>query len=122
MFDPPEDKDENMHFFNVKKAFKKVNLGIETHQAKQVVTRYDSNFDEELTYSDIYDIFATQSLSLNQELERRTVLADFDPTTPLTLNKQCLDYIRDVFELILQALNVAEKIRLTLAKRPQFTI
>lgn len=34
MFDPPEDKDENMHFFNVKKAFKKVNLGIETHQAK----------------------------------------------------------------------------------------
>ena len=31
MFDPPKEKDENMHFFNVKKAFKLVNLGIETY-------------------------------------------------------------------------------------------
>jgi len=37
LFEPPEEKDENMHFFNVKKAFKKVNLGIETYQAKQIV-------------------------------------------------------------------------------------
>lgn len=31
LFEPPSDKDENMHFFNVKKAFKKVNLAIETY-------------------------------------------------------------------------------------------
>ena len=34
LFEPPEEKDENMHFFNVKKAFKKVKLSIETYQAK----------------------------------------------------------------------------------------
>ena len=34
LFDPPEDLSENLHFFNIKKAFKKVNLGIDTLQAK----------------------------------------------------------------------------------------
>ena len=37
LFEPPEERDENMHFFNVKKAFKKVDLCIETFQAKQIV-------------------------------------------------------------------------------------
>ena len=31
LFEPPEDKDENMHFFNVKKAFRKAGLNIETY-------------------------------------------------------------------------------------------
>ena len=34
LFEPPEDLNENLHFFNIKKAFKKVNLAIETNQAK----------------------------------------------------------------------------------------
>lgn len=75
LFDPPEDLSENLHFFNIKKAFKKVNLGIDTLQAKQIVRRYDSNFDEELSFSDIHDIFKTTSTPLNRELERRTVFA-----------------------------------------------
>ena len=75
LFEPPEDLEENMHFFNVKKAFKKVSLAVETYQAKQIVRRFDSNFDEELSYSDIHDIFRTESEPLNQELERRTVFA-----------------------------------------------
>ena len=75
LFDPPQDLSENLHFFNIKKAFKKVNLGIETYQAKQIVKRYDSNFDEELSFSDIHDIFKTASEPINHELERRTVFA-----------------------------------------------
>lgn len=75
MFDPPKEKDENMHFFNIKKAFKMVNLGLETYQAKQIVKRFDSNYDEELTHSDVTDIFKSASTPLNQELERRTVFA-----------------------------------------------
>ena len=65
LFEPPEDMNENLHFFNVKKAFKKVNLGIETNQAKQIVRRFDSNFDDELSFSDIHDIFKTASIPLN---------------------------------------------------------
>ena len=78
LFEPPEDLEENLHFFNIKKAFRKVNLAIETSQAKQIVKRFDSNFDEELSYSDIHDIFKTDSDPLNQELERRTVFAPTD--------------------------------------------
>jgi len=111
-----------MHFFNVKKAFKKVGLGIETHQAKQIVQRFDSNFDEELTISDIHDIFKASSESLNQEVDRRTVYSQSTPMSPLSLSKQSLEYVRDVFELILQACCVADKARHTLSKRPQFSI
>ena len=73
LFEPSADKEENMHFFNVKRAFKKVGLNIETYQAKQVVMRFDSNFDEELTISDVFDIFSTNSAPINHELERRSV-------------------------------------------------
>ena len=65
LFEPPEDLNENLHFFNIKKAFKKVNLAIETNQAKQLVRRCDSNFDDELSVSDIHDIFKTASIPLN---------------------------------------------------------
>lgn len=78
LFEPPEDLDENLHFFNVKKAFRKVNLSVETFQAKQIVRRFDSNFDEELSFSDIHDIFKTDSQPINHELERRTVFATSD--------------------------------------------
>mmetsp|Transcript_9394 Transcript_9394/g.12788 ORF Transcript_9394/g.12788 Transcript_9394/m.12788 type:complete len:143 (-) Transcript_9394:510-938(-) len=122
LFEPPEDKDENMHFFNVKKAFKKAGLNIETYQAKQMVLRFDSNFDEELTISDVFDIFITESAPLNHELERRTVYSHVEPGSKLSLGKQCLEYVRDVFELLLQAASVADRVRLTLNKRPKFTV
>ena len=94
MFDPPEDKTENMHFFNVKKAFKLVTLGIETYQAKQIVQRFDSNFDEELSFSDITDIFKTTSTPLNQELERRTVFAPVEQGKWHNIkNIACPDYV-----------------------------
>lgn len=118
LFEPPQDLEENLHFFNIKKAFKKVSLGVETYQAKQIVRRFDSNFDEELSFSDIHDIFKTDSIPLNQELERRTVFAPSDVGPGLQLGKQCLDYVRDVFELLLQANSAAEKIRIALVKRP----
>jgi len=111
-----------LHFFNIKKAFKLVNLGIETYQAKQIVRRFDSNFDEELSLSDITDIFRTASTPLNQELERRTVFAPMEEGQPLTLNKQCLDYVRDIFEHLLQAAGVSDKIRVAMIKRPQFSL
>ena len=101
MFEPPQDVEENMHFFNVKRAFKKVSIAVETYQAKQIVRRFDSNFDEELTFSDIHDIFKTESDPLNQELERRTVFAPSDVGPELQFSKQCLEYVRDVFELLL---------------------
>lgn len=72
-----------MHFYNIKRAFKKVGLNIETYQAKQIVTRFDSNFDEELTMSDVFDIFATSSAPLNHELERRSVYSHVEPCSPL---------------------------------------
>lgn len=72
-----------MHFYNIKRAFKKVGLNIETYQAKQIVTRFDSNFDEELTMSDVFDIFATSSAPLNFELERRSVYSHVEPCSPL---------------------------------------
>ena len=85
--------------------------------------RFDSNFDEELTLSDVFDIFVTDSAPLNHELERRAVFSQVAPgTKQLSLSKQCLDYVRDVFELLLQAASVAERIRLTLHKRPKFTV
>ena len=120
MFDPPEDKTENMHFFNVKKAFKLVTLGIETYQANQIVQRFDSNFDEELSFSDITDIFKTTSTPLNQELERRTVFAPVEQGKTLNLSKQCLEYVRDIFEHLLQAAAISDKIRVALIKRPKF--
>ena len=84
--------------------------------------RFDSNFDEELSFSDIHDIFKTESEPLNQELERRTVFAPSDVGPELQMSKQCLEYVRDVFELLLSAGSVAEKIRIALAKRPRFGI
>ena len=104
LFEPPEEKDENMHFFNVKKAFKKVDIILETFQAKQIVRRFDSNYDEELSFSDVHDMFKTSTLSLNQELERRTVFAPIENArAPSVLTKQSMDYIKDLFELFLQA-------------------
>ena len=34
MFEPPQDVEENLHFFNIKRAFKKVSIAVETYQAK----------------------------------------------------------------------------------------
>lgn len=70
----------------------------------------------------MFDIFATGSAPLNHELERRSVYSQVEPCSPLSLGKQTLDYVRDVFELLLQSASVAEKVRLTLNKRPNFTV
>ena len=86
------------------------------------MTRFDSNFDEELSYSDIHDIFKTTSEPLNKELERRTVFSSVDDGTQLKLGKQCLEYVRDLFELLLQAISTAEKIKDCLYKRPQYSL
>ena len=112
-----------MHFFNVKKAFKKVDIILETFQAKQIVRRFDSNYDEELSFSDVHDMFKTSTLSLNQELERRTVFAPIENArAPSVLTKQSMDYIKDLFELFLQAGQTQEKIRIALAKRPNCSV
>lgn len=36
----------------------------------------------------------------------------------MTLTKQCLDYVKDIFELLLLAAATADKIRVSLIKRP----
>lgn len=82
--------------------------------------RFDSNFDEELSFSDITDIFKTTSTPLNQELERRTVFAPVEQGKTLNLSKQCLEYVRDIFEHLLQAAAISDKIRVALIKRPKF--
>ena len=38
------------------------------------------------------------------------------------ISKHCKDYIKDLFEVLLQASSLAEKIRLSIIKRPSFTI
>ena len=76
LFDPPESESENLHQHNVKKAFRQVNISLESHQAKDILNRFDSNFDGELSYSDVCDIFKPPSPPLQKELERRTVFLD----------------------------------------------
>ena len=73
LFSPPDDPEENLHAFNIKKAFKRVNIALDTNMAKMLLKRFDSNYDEELSHSDAVDFFKPNSLALQKELERRTV-------------------------------------------------
>ena len=61
LFNPPKEESENMYQANVKKAFRQVGIVLEPHQAKDILSRFDSNYDGEITYSDVCDIFKERS-------------------------------------------------------------
>ena len=115
-----------MYQANVKKAFRQVGIVLEPHQAKDILSRFDSNFDGELTYSDVCDIFKPISKPLQKEIVNRTIMLDqhisVTSSNEVKISKHCKDYIKDLFEVLLQAASIAEKIRLSLLKRPMHSI
>ena len=107
---------------NVKRAFKAIGVEIDASLANLVVKRFDSNFDNELTYSDVTDIFKPASIALQRELERRTVFDERKSSSKSTRERHMHEYIRDVFEQTIETVTTAEKITLSLVKRPDYTI
>lgn len=101
-------------------------IKLEPHQAKDILSRFDSNFDGELTYSDVCDIFKPLSKPLQKEIVNRTIQLDqhisVTESNEVKISRHCKDYIKDMFELLLQAAKIAEKIRLSLLKRPMYGI
>jgi hypothetical protein len=73
LFDPAVNEGDNFCFNNVKRAFKALNIEIDTSLANLIVKRFDSNFDNELTFSDVTDIFKPSSIALQKEVERRSI-------------------------------------------------
>lgn len=107
---------------NVKRAFKAIGVEIDASLANLVVKRFDSNFDNELTYSDVTDIFKPASIALQRELERRTVFDERKSSSKSTRERHMHEYIRDVLEQTIETVTTAEKITLSLVKRPDYTI
>ena len=54
----------NFTLLNLKRAFTKLGISIENSLLAQVLAKYDSNFDNELTYSDITDMFKPKNAAL----------------------------------------------------------
>lgn len=65
----PDDVTINLNVVNIKKVYQKVGISIDNSFAGQVLARFDSNFDSELTYTDVSDMFKPKSLALQKELE-----------------------------------------------------
>lgn len=126
LFNPPKEESENMYQANVKKAFRQVGIVLEPHQAKDILSRFDSNYDGEITYSDVCDIFKPLSKPLQKELEKRTIHLDqhvsVSSNNDVKISKHCKDYIKDLFAVLLQAASVADKIRLAILKRPMHSV
>ena len=70
---------------NIKRAFKHVGIDLDPPIASSILKRFDSNFDGELTYSDVQDIFKPSSIALYREVERRTVFDDRHTTGNQTI-------------------------------------
>jgi len=121
LFDPSVNDGGNFYMNNVKRAFKTVGMKLDASIAGLVVRRYDSNDDGEMTYSDVIEIFKPQSIALQKELERRTIFDD-DATARGELDKHLQDYIKDLFEQLLETITTAEKINLSLIKRPNIRV
>ena len=126
LFNPPKEESENMYQANVKKAFKQVGIVLEPYQAKDILSRFDSNYDGEITYSDVCDIFKPLSKPLQKELVKRTIHLDqhvsVGSNNDVKISKHCKDYIKDLFAVLLQAASVADKIRLAILKRPMHSV
>ena len=90
--------------------------------ANLIVKKFDSNFDNEMTYSDVTDIFKPTSIALQREVERRTVFDERRPTAKSSKEKHMHEYIRDVLDQTIEAVSLAQKISLSLVKRPQYSI
>ena len=53
LFEPPEDQKVYLNLYNLKAAFFNVGMRIDNQAGSLVLKRYDSNFDGELTFSDV---------------------------------------------------------------------
>lgn len=122
LFDPSVNDGDNFCFNNVKRACKALNVDIDASMANLIVKRFDSNFDNEMTYSDVTDIFKPNSIALQREVERRTVFDERRPTAKSSKEKHMHEYIRDVLDQTIEAVSLAQKISLSLVKRPQYSI
>jgi hypothetical protein len=95
----------------LKRAFYNIGLDPETNikQAYLVLKRFDSNFDANLTFSDILEMFAPRfELDLLQELEKRSL---FDVPQKTELNQYTRGYVRDVIDLIIRVEEIVDKIK-----------
>lgn len=120
LFDPSDHDGGNFYLNNVKRAFKTVGIEIDAATASLVVKRYDSNSDGELTYSDVLDIFNPKNPAVQKEIERRTVFKD--PGQRPKPTRHMFEYVKDVLDLVEETVSLAEKISLSLIRRPTFTV
>lgn len=98
LFDPSVNDGGNFYMNNVKRAFKAIGQEIDASLANLVVKRFDSNFDFELSYSDVTDIFKPASIALQRELEKRTVFDELKSSSKPIRERHMNEYIRDVLE------------------------
>lgn len=106
LFGPSVSYHGNFTAVNVARAFKFVGLELSPAIIPLIFKRFDTDGDEEMTYSDIIDIFRPKSIALQKEVERRTI---FDTQTR-DIPKHTLDYIRDLFEALVATVTTAERI------------
>lgn len=53
LFEPSAQDGVNLYVHNIKRAFKHVGIDLDPTIASSILKRFDSNFDGELTYSDV---------------------------------------------------------------------
>jgi hypothetical protein len=88
-----------------------------------VMRRFDSNFDGELSYSDVSDMFSPRfNLEAIQEFEKRQMFGKASGPDHQFEADYIKDHVRDVFESIILVMQIAENIQQHLRKTPSFSI
>jgi len=109
LFDADLRKSVNLNLYNLTAAFNKVGLDTKKSVLSMVLRRFDSNFDGELSYSDVSDMFAPLlNAEAIKEFEKRQMFGISSPKN--FLEKYTLDCIRDVFNSLLLVTQIAEGI------------
>ena len=133
LFEPNPDEAIALNLYNMKLGFYNVGINLDNITASLVLKRYDSNFDGELTFSDVSDMFAPRfAQDAYKEFERRSIyLPELNEVASppghrrigsSSSNNYTRDYIKDVFNGLVAVELIAYKIKKLVQERPSHTL